>query len=175
MTIAFNAGQVLTASELNLLAPQYTLLGTAVPNTTNSLATSGLTLTFVANQTFLVEAYIQANSSVAGTLGLAIGWTLTGTVALVSRNGRGAVPTTTSTTASTSTLIHNFGYNFVGAVTYGTDTAAPSAGVAMADEHIIFTSGASGGTVTMTFSKATATAGTTTLQPGTFIFSRALA
>lgn len=167
---SFTALQLLTAAQMNLLCPTYAVKSATqtVTNSTALVNDNDLTFTLLPNQTYQIDWNLEAASS-AVAHGINIGYALTNTVAIVARQGIG--PVAGAAAASTSTLVHAFGFNAVSAVGYGTDT-----GTAAVWEKTIFTAGASGGLVTLQFAQNTAGAGTTTsLVAGSHAVMRCIA
>lgn len=177
MTISFTSGEELLAAKMNLLCPVLAVLSSdqTYTNTTTPASATDLSFTLLANTTYVLELHAGATSSATGH-GLALAYTTTGTVALGSGLRLGNGPSTSGTTQSTSTSMHAYLYNALGAVTYGTDTAAISSGVSGITEYLTLVGGLSGGTITLQGAQATAGAATTTtLKAGTWAILRAVA
>lgn len=142
-------------------------------NTSGTLA--DLSLTLAANTVYQVELHIGATSSATGH-GVALAYAVTGTVVLSAGLRHGNGPSTAGTTQSTSTSMHAYLYNALGAVNYGTDTAAIGSGVSGIVEYLTVTGGASGGTLQLQAAQATGGAATTTtIKAGSWIVARKVA
>lgn len=157
MAITFTAGQLVTAAELNLLAGQYAAKTSTqtVTNSTTLVPDNDLVFTLAPFQTYQLEINLEATSS-AVNHGILVGYATTGTVTLVGRQGLGPV-FQAAAGASTSTLMHSFGFNSTSAAAYGTDT-----GTSQVWEKLILTGGLSGGTVVVQWAQNTSGAATTT-------------
>lgn len=165
----FTAGQLVTAAELNLLVPIYVLKGSnqVVTNSTVLVNDNDITFTLAPNQSYAVDINLQVVSS-ATAHGISVGYAVTGTVAIVARSGVGPGLGTANTRLTT---MNSVSFTNLGALTYGTDSQTSQVW-----EKLVFTSGASGGTVTMQWAQATAGAATTTtVGAGSHAIVRAVA
>lgn len=170
MTVSFSAGQLLTAAQMTVLCPVYTVktLNQVVTNSVTLVNDADLVFTLLPNQTYAIDWDLLASSS-AGVHGIDIGYAVSGTVAIVARSGMG--PAVGTVAGSTGGNMRAFAFASLLAGGYGTDTS----GVAIR-EHTIWAAGVSGGTVTLKFAQDTlGAATTTTLLAGSNAIARIVA
>lgn len=175
MTILFAAGQVLTASQLNLLAPQFAFKATNQQTTTTTLVTdTDLVMTLVANQTFKVEFELYVQQSTALT-NFSVTPTLGGTLTLLTSNSRFILGP--SGTAANVTSDQNFPIQGrsagLGAAFYGLGSTTGS--TFLVRESLLIASGASGGSVGLQWAEGSATAGPIIVTAGSHMIARAVA
>ena len=167
MSISFSAGQLITSNQMNLLAPVYTVKSTpqSVTDSATLVNDNDLVFTVVANQAVQISYRLGVTAGSTAP-GIKTAYLLTGTVAVQARHGLG--PASGTVTASTSTAMHAFMFNSTAAANYAADT-----GVATVWEDVVFTTGASGGTITLQWAQNTATVGvSTTLNAGSYAILR---
>lgn len=175
MTIAFNAGQVLTASELNLLAPILKQKATnqVVTASTTLVNDADIVFTFVANQTVHVMCSMLYQSNTTTAVNLRPAWLLTGTGAVgVVRMVLG--PNDAAASTPDSMLMQSRSFTFATNGDYATATVANTNLVAR--EELILTTGSAGCTLQLQWAQFTGTAATsTTMLAGTYAIARYVA
>lgn len=177
MAISFTAGQVLTANELNLLAPVYLVKNSSqsVTNSATLVNDNDIALTLLANQTAQITLMLDYQANTTTNVGLRLAWVAGGTLGLISRfvmgpsDAGGANPPDALTTVQMRPLTAFTTNNL-----YSTGTTANAAYVLR--EELIVTTGASGGTLTLQFAEFTAAAATTiTLNNSSYAIARYVA
>lgn len=171
MAIQYTAGQSVTATMLNLLAPLFAQKGTdqSVTNSAVLVNDNDIVFTLAANQTVEMELHAAA---LAGSTapGIAIGYTLTGTVSVTTRLGQGP-PAVLGGNTPSGTTVRMFEFNSTAGAGYALSTSEM-----LITEYLILATGASGGTIRLQFAQGAATAGvSTTLRAGTFAIARYVA
>lgn len=175
MAISFAAGQLITANQMNLLAPQFVFKSANQQTTTTTLVTdTDLLVTLVANQTFKVEFELYVQQSTALT-NFSVTPTLGGTLTLLTSNSRFILGP--SGTAANVTSDQNFPIQGrsagLGAAFYGLGSTTGS--TFLVRESLLIASGASGGSVGLQWAEGSATAGPIIVTAGSHMIARAVA
>jgi hypothetical protein len=175
MAIAFTAGQLVTANQMNLLAPLLAVKSS--PRTVTASAVlvndNDIVFTLVANQTVEVDAKFLYQSNTTTDVGLRPAWSTTGTLTMLARTALGAndsaVVTPDAMTMQSRPLGAFTTNNLV-------STASVANTAAMYRETLLLTTGASGGTLQFQWAEFTGTAATSvTMNAGTFAVARYVA
>lgn len=180
-TFSFASGAVLTAAQLNALAPTY-VLKQATETVTNSAALQNddeLLVALSAGKTYLIKVSLIVGTSVA-TSDFKCAYTTSGTLSHVgSRSCHGPSISTTDQGASAAAATtvgvvrHSGGHGLGTAVSYGNDGAANTSAI---DEEFVISGGASGGTLTLQWAQNTAAGATTaSVIAGSYMIAQVIA
>lgn len=176
MAISFAAGQLITASQMNLLAPILVSKSTtqSVTNSATLVNDNDIVFTFVANQTVHVQAHLVAQASSAAP-GLRLAWAVTGTVgAVVSAAGRMVMGSPDSGTPAPDAM--SVQMRAFALATNNANLMNTANSNYYLQENLLISTGASGGTLQLQFAQFTATAAqSTSLMAGTFAIARYVA
>lgn len=176
MAISFAAGQVLTANELNLLAPQYVVKASdqLVTNSTTLVNDNDIVFTLQANQIYFIEAHlVSQNTTTTGNLRLA--WTASGTVAGVNatrpRMVYGSADSGTQPPDAMAIQMRSFAIN-----TNNLNVISSAALDYLIREDLLLTGGTGGGTIQLQFAQFAAVASQSIkLMAGSFAICRCVA
>ena len=173
MTIAFTAGQVLTANQLNLLSPTFILKNSTqtVTNSATPVNDNDFVFTLLANQSAQVLLYIQASQSGTGSPGIRVSWTTTGTAGFASRCTIGPCNSVANVTSPSQMQMQSqpLASTTQNVYALGTNTQGPF----LIFETLLVGGGASGGTIQMQWAQGGATASTsTTVNQGSYAVLR---
>lgn len=176
MTIAFTAGQAVTAAQLSLLCPVFAVKAStqSVTNSTTLVNDSDIVFTLSANVRYLIEANLVAQSS-AVTGGLRLAWAVTGTVAAVASGQERMVQGSadTATAAPDSMLVQMRAFTLA---TNNDNTMSTANSNYYVREVLLLDGGASGGTLQLQFAQFTAvSANAVRLMAGSSAVLRAVA
>lgn len=181
MTYSFVAGNVLTAAQLNALAPVY-VLKQAAETVTNSAVLQNddeLLVVLAANKVYKITLNLVFGCSV-NTADIQIAWNATGTLTHSgSRTCRGPSVATTDQGATAAAAVtvgvlrSSGGHALSTAVSYGSNGTQNTSAV---EEALVISGGASGGTLTLQWAQnAAALATTTTVVAGSYLIAEVIA
>lgn len=166
MALTVTAGTPATATQYNALIPKYLVQGSDQTATTTTSANHNtfVGITIGAGETWAFDVYMDVDGPTAGDVKTS--WVVTGTATLDTRRHTLGMATTNTADANVQTVT-GLQARSGAAVSYGT---APENGSVRGSiqEHMVFSGGASGGTITMQWAQATAS-GTTTMRAGSYL------